>query len=97
MLGVRHTTKADPLAVIVVAECQYQRLGFPIAMRARNVGHVMRMALFLFFQRQLAIVAKYRVGFLQRRVNADPTIKDEAFALKVRAAAFFEVLQNPTV
>ena len=49
MLGVRHTTKADPLAVIVVAECQYQRLGFPIAMRARNVGHVMRMALFLFF------------------------------------------------
>ena len=57
----------------------------------------MGMPLFLFRNGQLTVVAEDGICFAQRGVDSNPAVEDEAFAFKVRAAAFLEIFQDAAV
>src|SRR6266851_4741229 len=67
------------------------------AMWTGNVGHVARVALLVLAQRHLAVEAEHGVRLAKFGVHADAPIKDKAFALEMRAAAFFEIFQNAAI
>ena len=61
------------------------------------VRDIVRVALFGFGQRHLAIEAHHRIGLTQLRVHAHPPVEDETFAIIVGAAAFLEILENSPI
>jgi hypothetical protein len=64
---------------------------------AGPAGDIARVLLLLRRQRRQALETLGRIGFLQRRVDADALVEDEAFPAIVGATTLLEVLENAPV
>src|SRR5690606_16205177 len=68
-----------------------------VAPRAGTAGYIARVLLLGRCQRRQAPEALRRIGFLQRRIDADTLVEDETLTAIMRTTAFLEVLEDAAI